>query len=110
MGMDISYILHGEGLQITVDGNLDLTLTRPMLGVCAQVDDRLLVCVIDCSRVIRVFDSGRALLMLLTQKLQAFEVKVIVIGDIPAVDYHVPPESTLRTQSVNERQERPFPG
>ncbi|WP_260291195.1 hypothetical protein [Sedimenticola hydrogenitrophicus] len=97
-------------MQITVDGNLDLTLTRPMLGVCAQVDDNLLVCVIDCSRVVRVFDSGRALLMLLTNKLREFEVRVIVIGDILPADHHGQLESTLCMKPRDERQEQPYPG
>ena len=82
MGMDISYVLEESRLDITVRGNLDLTLTRQILAACDQVNHHLKCCVIDCRGVVQVFDSGLAVLMLLRQKLQAFEVNLIIIGDI----------------------------
>lgn len=107
MGMDVSYIAEGEGLRITVDGNLDLTLTRQMLGACALVDERLLTCVIDCRGVHQVFDSGRALLMLLTDRLARFEVRLIVLGDFPGADLRQPP-AVFQGVGYNTTQARPL--
>lgn len=81
MGMTIDYYFDEERLDITIDEDLDLTLSRQMFEVYENISKRLLTCVIDCSRVKRVFDSGHALLTLLIEKLKACQVRLIIIGD-----------------------------
>ena len=85
MTLDVTFYPDEERLDLTVEGNLDLTLTSQMLIACEYVNDRLLTCVIDATRVTRVFDSGLALLMLLASRLAQFRASLIVIGDVPGL-------------------------
>ena len=85
MSLDVAYYPEENRLDLTIDGNLDLTLTRQILDACKFVDDGLVTCVIDATRVTRVFDSGLALLMLLASRLAQFRASLIVIGDVPGL-------------------------
>jgi anti-anti-sigma regulatory factor len=85
MGINICHYPQEDRLDLTVDENLDLSLTHEIMDACTLVDERLMTCVIDCTRVVRVFDSGIALLTLLVRKLAQFGVRLVVIGDIPGL-------------------------
>ena len=87
MGIQVAYYQEEDRLDLIVEDNLDLTLTRQILEACQFIDERLLTCVIDCSGVVRIFDSGLALLMLLLKKLRRFHTR------------HCPP-SPLRPESI----------
>jgi ABC-type transporter Mla MlaB component len=76
-----------DRLDLTIDGNLDLTLTNQILDACEFVDDKLVTCVIDATRVPRVFDSGLALLKHLASRLAQFRARLVVIGDIPGLKW-----------------------
>lgn len=85
MGIEIGHYPDEDRLDLTVEGNLDLTLTGEILRVCNLIDRRVRVCVIDSTRILRVFDSGLGLMMLLLEKLKAFGVTLIMIGEIPGL-------------------------
>ncbi len=85
MSMCVSHYPEEDRLDLTIEENLDLTVTRQILEACRIVDHGLITCVIDCTRITRVFDSGLALLILLSEKLREFGVRLVVIGDIPGV-------------------------
>lgn len=85
MGIEIGHHPDEERLDLTLEGNLDLTLTGGMLQACELVDARIRTCVIDCTRVTRVFDSGRGLLMQLFDRLESVGAVLIMLGDIPGL-------------------------
>lgn len=45
-------------------------------------EDRLVICVVDATKVTRVFDAGLAVLMLLASRLEQFRVRLILVGNI----------------------------
>lgn len=85
MGIQIGHYAEEDRLDITVEGNLDLTLTSGILEACAIVEKGVSTCIIDATRVARVFDSGMGLLMMLCGMLSRFGVALIVIGEIPGL-------------------------
>ena len=95
MSIQVSYYQEEDRLDLIVEENLDLTLTRQILDACQLIDERLMTCVIDCSGVVRIFDSGLALLMLLLKKLKHFRVRLVLIGEIPGLNPKVLPLSTI---------------
>ncbi len=95
MSMCVSHYPEEDRLDLIIEENLDLTLTRQILEACRIVDHGLITCVIDCTRITRVFDSGLALLILLSEKLREFGVRLVVIGEIPGLSV-----STLQGSGV----------
>lgn len=85
MGIEIGRYPDEDRLDLTVEGNLDLTLTGEILRICGLIDRDLQVCVIDSTRIARVFDSGVGLMMMLFERLKAFGVTPIMIGEIPGL-------------------------
>jgi len=78
----ISHYPEEDRLDLTIAGNLDSTLAHQILQACEYVDDHLLTCIIDTTRVDKVFDSGLVLLMLLVSKLVSFQIRLVVIDDL----------------------------
>ena len=97
MSMCVSHYPDEDRLDLIIEENLDLTLTRQILEACRMVDDGLITCVIDGTRITRVFDSGLALLILLSEKLREFGVRLVVIGEIPGLSV-----STLQVAGVRQ--------
>lgn len=95
MSIQVTYYQEEDRLDLIVDENLDLTLSRQILDACQFIDERLLTCVIDCSRVVRIFDSGLALMLLLLKKLKRFRVRLVLIGEIPGLNPKALPLSTI---------------
>jgi anti-anti-sigma regulatory factor len=85
MGIEIDHYPDEERIDLTLRGNLDLTLTGEILDVCRLVERQVSTCVIDSTRVERVFDSGIGLLMMLSERLQAADATLILIGEIPGL-------------------------
>jgi anti-anti-sigma regulatory factor len=85
MGIQIGHYPDEDRLDLTVEGNLDLTLTGGILEACEIVDQGVSTCIVDATRVARVFDSGIGLLMILCEKLSRSGVALIVIGEIPGL-------------------------
>ncbi len=97
MSMRVSHYPEEDRLDLIIEENLDLTLTRQMLEARRIVDHGLITCVIDCTRITRVFDSGLALIILLSEKLREFGVRLVVIGEIPGLSV-----STLQVSGVRQ--------
>jgi anti-anti-sigma regulatory factor len=95
MSIQVAYYQEEDRLDLIVEENLDLTLTRQILEACQFIDERLLTCVIDCSGVVRIFDSGLALMMLVVKKLKRFRVRLVLIGEIPGLNAKELPLSTI---------------
>ena len=85
MGIYWSHYPEEDRLDLTLEGNLDLTLTRQLKEACLFVDERLQTCIIDCTRVARVFDSGKGLLLSLLKRLAQFRVRLVIIGEPPGL-------------------------
>lgn len=93
MSIDVAHYPEEGRVDITIEGNLDLTLSSQILAVCKLVDEGIVICVIDATRVIRVFDSGLAVLMLLTNRLAQFQARLVIIGNIAGFKLNALPES-----------------
>jgi ABC-type transporter Mla MlaB component len=85
MGIEIGHYPEEERLDLTLEGNLDLTLSAEILHVCSLVDRRVTLCAIDATRIVRVFDSGIGLLMLLFDRFRVVGVTPVLIGEIPGM-------------------------
>jgi anti-anti-sigma regulatory factor len=85
MGIEIGHHADEERLDLTLEGRLDLTLASGLLQACELIDSRIRTCVIDCTRVTRVFDSGKGLLMQLFDRLEKAGVALIMLGEIPGL-------------------------
>jgi len=83
MGIATVHYADEERLELIVDGNLDLTLTGEILHICSLIDQGVRTCVIDATRITRVFDSGIGLMMFLMERLKAVGVQLVMIGEIP---------------------------
>jgi len=81
MSLDVAHYPEEDRLDLTIEGNLDLTLTSQILEACKFVDNGLAVCVIDATRVTRVFDSGLAVLLLLARRIVKFQARLVIIGN-----------------------------
>lgn len=85
MPMNVSFVPEEALLDLSFDGNLDLTVTHAVCGVVPQLQSRLKTCIMDLTRVDRVFDSGIALLRMLSRDLHQVGATVVVLGDQPEV-------------------------
>ena len=81
MSLEVAHYPEEDRLDLTIEGNLDLTLTSQILDVCECVNNSLKVCVIDATRVTRVFDSGLAVLLLLARRLAQIKARLIIVGN-----------------------------
>jgi ABC-type transporter Mla MlaB component len=87
MGIQVIHHQDENRLDLTVEDTLDLTLVQSFMEACGLVDERLQTCVIDCTRVARVFDSGLALLLMLVEKLKKYSVRLIMLGEVPGLQF-----------------------
>jgi len=83
MSMRASFVPEQELLDLSFDGNLDLTVTHAVCGLVPQVRSSLKTCIMDLTRVDRVFDSGIALLRMLSRELHRAGATVVVLADHP---------------------------
>ena len=90
MAMSVAYHAEEGRLDITIAENLDLSQTREILKAQGFIDDQLQTCVIDCTRVGQVFDSGKALMLMLFEKLARFRVRLVMIGEIAGISCRHP--------------------
>lgn len=81
MSVSMSYAPNKAMLRLRFDGNLDVSTAMPVCNLCRQLPRGLKRCVLDLSRVERVFDSGIALLQMLYRRLAGRGTEVSVIGD-----------------------------
>lgn len=81
MSVSVCYAPHEALLSLRFEGNLDVSAAMPVCDLCRRVPRDLERCVLDLSGVERVFDSGIALLQMLSRRVAGRGVAVSVIGD-----------------------------
>ncbi len=82
MGLQLAYYAEEERLDLTVTEALDHSLADGILEACNYISDRLVTCIIDCTRVERVHESGRVLLLYLMRILDNYRVRFITLGSV----------------------------
>lgn len=85
MPMSVSFIPEEELLDLSFEGNLDLSVTSAVCQVVPDLRASLKTCIMDLTRVERVFDSGIALLRMLSKHLHGAGATVVVLTDHPEV-------------------------
>ncbi|MGQ9659461.1 MAG: STAS domain-containing protein [Thermochromatium sp.] len=83
MPLTTSFIPSEDRLDLSFAGDLDLTITDEVFQVFAAIPTNLQTCVIDLTRLDRVFDSGLALLWMLNERLRHIGARVVVLSDHP---------------------------
>ena len=90
MPVRTAYVERENRLDLSVIGNLDLTISQAVCDICARLPSTLKFCVIDLSDVERVFDSGIAVLRMLHRRLREFGATVVIHGDPSEVQRRSP--------------------
>lgn len=90
MSVRVSFVPMEDRLDLCFDGNLDFTVSHELCGIGADIPTSLRTCVMDLTRVHRVFDSGIALLRMLSGKLHRVGARVVVLSDHPDVRRQIP--------------------
>ena len=86
MSIKIAHYPDEERLDLTLAETIDLSLSQQVIEAAQYVNEHLRVCIIDCSRVAYVFESGLALMASLIEKMKTSGVEVILIGDAPGLN------------------------
>lgn len=81
MPMNASLVPEDGLLVLLFEGNLDLTVTNEVLGIVPQFCNGLKTCIMDLTEVDRIFDSGIALLRMLSGELHRAGATVVVLTD-----------------------------
>ena len=89
MALYVSY-LEEDRLDLSFDGNLDISVSQAVCDLCHSVTPDVKSCVVDLSGVERVFDSGLALLHLLARRLHDLGATMVVLGDRPEIRNRMP--------------------
>jgi ABC-type transporter Mla MlaB component len=90
MPLITSFIPSEDRLDLSFDGDLDLTITEDVCQVSALIPATLRTCIMDLTRLERVFDSGIALLWMLNERLQHIGATVVVLSDHPEILRRIP--------------------
>jgi ABC-type transporter Mla MlaB component len=85
MPISVSFIAEEDRLDLSFDGNLDLTNAEALCGLSCNLPPTLRTCILDLTRVERVFDSGVALLQMLCRGVRRVGATVVILGDHPEV-------------------------
>jgi anti-anti-sigma regulatory factor len=85
MPVSVSFGPKDERLDLYFNGNLDITVSHELCRIGAHIPASLRTCVMDLTGVQRVFDSGIALLRMLSAKLHRVGASVVVVSDHPDV-------------------------
>ena len=81
MSLSVTYAPEQAVLNLRFAGNLDVSAAMPVCDLCKRVPKDMERCVLDLSRVERVFDSGFALLQMLYRRLARHGTKIRVVGN-----------------------------
>jgi ABC-type transporter Mla MlaB component len=88
--MITSFIPSEDRLDLSFQGDLDLTISEDVCRVTADIPVSLRTCIMDLTRLDRVFDSGIALLWMLNEQLQRIGATVVVLSDHPELQRRIP--------------------
>lgn len=86
MSMSISFIPEEDLLDLSFNGALDLTVTQAVCAILPQLSENLKTCILDLTRVDRVFDSGIALLRMLSTNVHRTGARVVILADHQDLD------------------------
>jgi len=116
MPLRVSNIDDENRIDLIFEGNLDLSLSQEVWGICRSMSPKTKSCIVDLTSVSQVFDSGIALLQLLYLRLSELGIIVVILSDHPKVHErisilsekfsHYSPEWSTR-QSVFSRSVKP---
>jgi len=81
MSAAIRFIPSEDRLDISFEGNLDVTVWQAVCDACGRTSPRVESCIVDLTRVGRVFDSGIAILGLLYRRMRDLGTTVIFLCD-----------------------------
>lgn len=85
MSVHASYVAEDDRLDLSFEGNLDVTVSRDICDICQRVAAGLKSCIVDLSRVEGIFDSGIALLQMLHRRMSAGGTSVVFVSDRPDI-------------------------
>lgn len=85
MSMHASYVAEEDRLNLSFEGNLDVTVSRDVCNICQRVAAGLKSCIVDLSNVERIFDSGVAMLQMLYRRMSATGTSVVFVSDRPDI-------------------------
>jgi len=85
MSVHASYVEEEDRLNLSFEGNLDVTVSRDVCDICQRVAAGLKSCIVDLSKVERIFDSGIAMLQMLYQRMNALGTSVVFVSDRPEI-------------------------
>lgn len=83
MTMTVSLSPDESRLELVFEGNLDVSVAIALCDLCKRMPPRIGTCVVDLTRVERVFDSGEALLRMMLARLAECGAHVVVRADNP---------------------------
>jgi len=90
MSVHASYIEEEERLDLSFEGNLDVTVSRDIFDICRRMAAGLKSCIVDLSGVERIFESGAAILQLLYRRMRSLGTTVVFLGDRPDIRDWIP--------------------
>jgi len=85
MSVSFEVIPEEDRLDILFEGNLDVSVWQGVYDACKQFCPSLKVCIVDLTRVRRVFDSGIAILGLLHARARACGTTDVFLTDDPTI-------------------------
>jgi ABC-type transporter Mla MlaB component len=108
MPTEIAYIAEENRLDLTFNGNLDVSVTHDVFGLCKRVPPGLDACIIDLSNVVRLFDSGVALLRILYARLTDAGATIVILADRPEIRELIPAIARVSSLPMTERPNMTF--
>ncbi len=81
MSVTTEIIPDEDRLDITFEGKLDVTVWQGVCDACKHLPAHVQACIVDLTRVERVFDSGIAILGLLYRRMRSLGTTVIFLCD-----------------------------
>ena len=90
MSVYASYIEEEDRLDLSFDGNLDVSVSRDVCDICKRVAAGLKSCIVDLSAVERIFDSGVAMLQMLYRRMTALGATVVFLSDSREINDWIP--------------------
>lgn len=79
----ITFIPEDDRLDVSFEGNLDVTVWQTVCDACRRPQPHLKACIVDLTAVGREFDSGIAVLGLLCQRMRVLGTTVVFLCDDP---------------------------
>ena len=85
MSVTIALIPSEDRLDISFEGNLDVSVWGDVCQACERPSEKIERCIVDLRGVKRFFDSGIAILGLLHERMSRLGATVIFLSDDPSL-------------------------